>query len=113
MLQLLKTTYLLPNYVIGNQIMWDFVCFLFYALHFHVFLHRCNCNTGFTGSGTTCNDINECDSAISPCHRDARCTNTPGSFMCTCLEEFVGDGRDKCEGEYLLHIQSKYPLSFS
>ena len=34
-------------------------------------------------------DINECDS--SPCSSDATCSNTDGSFQCTCNNGFSGD----------------------
>ena len=36
-------------------------------------------------------DINECDS-IRPCHISATCTDTLGSFICTCNNGFTGDG---------------------
>ena len=35
-------------------------------------------------------DINECDR--NPCHSDAQCTNTDGSFMCTCKIGYTGNG---------------------
>lgn len=35
-------------------------------------------------------DINECES--SPCHPNATCQNTEGSFMCNCDNNFEGDG---------------------
>ena len=35
-------------------------------------------------------DINECSS--SPCSSDATCSNTDGSFQCTCNNGFSGDG---------------------
>ena len=36
-------------------------------------------------------DINECDS-MRPCHINATCTDTLGSFICTCNNGFTGDG---------------------
>ena len=35
-------------------------------------------------------DINECDT--SPCSSDATCSNTDGSFQCTCNNGFSGNG---------------------
>lgn len=46
-------------------------------------------------------DINECfpdlisdeHSDMAPnCHVDANCTNTKGSFFCTCLDGYSGNG---------------------
>lgn len=46
-------------------------------------------------------DVNECEpDEISEaykylahnCHNDSECTNTNGSFYCTCLEGYSGDG---------------------
>ena len=52
--------------------------------------YHCICNSGFTGDGKTCFDINECQS--TPCHENATCNNTEGSFLCQCHSGFVGDG---------------------
>ena len=36
-------------------------------------------------------DIDECIDA-NPCDVNADCQNTPGSFVCTCNNGFIGDG---------------------
>ena len=76
----------------------------------------CTCLPGFTGNGlatsggTGCSskshtvpwsdshqysccvivDVNEC--ASRPCDSNAQCTDTIGSFQCTCNQGFVGNG---------------------
>jgi len=40
-------------------------------------------------------DIDECE--LEPCHEQATCTNTDGSYTCACNPGFSGDGTD-CEG---------------
>ena len=38
-------------------------------------------------------DINECESgALNNCHENAQCTNTEGSFTCSCNLGYTGDG---------------------
>ena len=47
-------------------------------------------------------DIDECLS--HPCDSNATCLNTIGSFTCTCIEGFTGDG-SQCDGERLILLQ--------
>jgi hypothetical protein len=42
----------------------------------------CACQTGYEGSGLTCEDIDECMQPSCPQHSE--CANLPGSFSCTC-----------------------------
>ena len=42
-------------------------------------------------------DINECE-PVSPCHANATCNNTIGSFNCSCNDGYTGDGFT-CDGE--------------
>lgn len=37
-----------------------------------------------------CVDVDEC--ASNPCHPNATCENTDGSFTCACVNNFDGDG---------------------
>ena len=37
-------------------------------------------------------DINECELRINNCDVNANCSNTFGSFECTCSAGFMGDG---------------------
>ncbi|XP_026440510.1 wall-associated receptor kinase 2-like [Papaver somniferum] len=57
--------------------------------------YRCTCNKGFEGNPYLepgCTDINECeDKRNNPC--EGICTNTNGSYTCSCPEGKNGDGR--------------------
>ena len=48
-------------------------------------------------------DINECENGTDNCHVNAQCFDTVGSFSCSCLPGFRGDGVMICAGtkEYL------------
>ncbi|VDM63741.1 unnamed protein product [Angiostrongylus costaricensis] len=53
---------------------------------------QCVCKHGYVDdTNGNCIDVNEC--LFSPCHHLATCTNLPGSFVCTCPAEYVGDGK--------------------
>ena len=45
-----------------------------------------------------CADIDECTEDLDDCSVNADCTNTIGSFVCTCLSGYTGDGRT-CTGK--------------
>ena len=43
-------------------------------------------------------DENECENGTDNCHANANCTDTIGSFTCSCLPGFRGDGILVCSG---------------
>jgi hypothetical protein len=49
-------------------------------------------------------DVNECDD--DPCGANARCTNLPASFNCTCKAGFIGDAYDNCTGRLYSPVPS-------
>ncbi|KAF7662831.1 hypothetical protein LDENG_00225910 [Lucifuga dentata] len=56
----------------------------------------CFCNHGYTGDGTTfCHDDNECQNVTNICGDKGNCTNTEGSYYCTCVPGYTSTGPDK------------------
>ncbi|XP_051930503.1 adhesion G protein-coupled receptor L4 [Hippocampus zosterae] len=56
----------------------------------------CFCRHGYTGDGTTfCNDDNECQNVTNICGNKGNCTNTMGSYYCTCLPGYISTGQAK------------------
>ena len=48
-----------------------------------------------------CSDVNECEiDVLHNCHGDAQCTNTEGSYICSCSPGYTGDGKH-CTGRDL------------
>ena len=45
-------------------------------------------------------DINECEYYNDTCNVNASCTNSEGSFSCSCLPGYTGDGLEVCTGKY-------------
>nr|DAD42575.1 TPA_asm: hypothetical protein HUJ06_000805 [Nelumbo nucifera] len=64
--------------------------------------YLCNCSQGYLGNpylDDGCQDIDECAKPEShDCTEQAVCTNTPGSFKCTCPPGTEGDGKRKGQG---------------
>ena len=56
-------------------------------------------------------DIDECgDSSLNNCSENANCTDTIGSYECTCLEGYSGDGIS-CEGIIICWVYFLLALS--
>ncbi|XP_068447888.1 adhesion G protein-coupled receptor L4 [Clinocottus analis] len=55
--------------------------------------NACFCNNGYTGDGTTfCSDDNECQNVTNICGDRGSCTNTAGSYYCTCVSGYTSTG---------------------
>ncbi|XP_065196983.1 uncharacterized protein LOC135828460 [Sycon ciliatum] len=67
--------------------------------------HQCLCQDGYasiaitvsaSGATTTntryCHNVDECYTRLSNCSRHANCTDTIGSYVCSCASGFTGDG---------------------
>ncbi|XP_038128056.1 adhesion G protein-coupled receptor L4 [Cyprinodon tularosa] len=53
----------------------------------------CLCKHGFTGDGrNSCEDDNECQNVTNICGEKAECTNTVGSYYCTCVPGYISSG---------------------
>ena len=53
---------------------------------------------GWSNSSTCNDDIDECSTDTAACNNQGNCTNTEGSFICTCNQYWTGDG------EYLSQV---------
>ena len=51
-------------------------------------------------------DIDECE-VTSPCHYDGECSNTEGSYHCTCRLGYTGDGVIECERKSLFWFKEE------
>ncbi|KAK3006376.1 hypothetical protein RJ639_016590 [Escallonia herrerae] len=72
--------------------------------------YRCSCNTGYEGNpyiSPGCQDINECANPDNnPCVK--KCTNTAGSFYCSCPHGYFGDGQKSGRG--CIAKNSQFPV---
>ena len=55
--------------------------------------YTCSCKTGYTKSGSSCIDYNECYDNTDGC--DHYCTNSQGSYSCSCQTGYYLDSYDK------------------
>ena len=58
----------------------------------------CACQSGFTGDGLSCTNIDECAENLHACDANATCSDTAGGYECTCNAGYGGDGFS-CEEE--------------
>ena len=65
----------------------------------------CTCNTGFTGQGVNCTNIDECATQTHNCALNATCSDNQGSFACSCNPGHTGNGTT-CLGMMNLSILS-------
>ena len=75
-------------------------------------VYMCICES-VTMSFYTHSDIDEC--SMDVCHVNATCSNTAGSYECTCLSGFSGDGltcTGSCSNNKVYHSVCKYLLAF-
>ena len=54
----------------------------------------CSCIDTLTVSFCYHVDIDECETGTDNCHESAQCTNTEGSFTCSCNPGYTGDGTE-------------------
>ncbi|XP_062499001.1 fibrillin-2-like [Corticium candelabrum] len=52
----------------------------------------CQHNGLWSGTQPTCRDIDECSNGSHRCHTNAICTNTIGSYSCSCHNCYTGNG---------------------
>ncbi|XP_021284122.1 wall-associated receptor kinase 2-like [Herrania umbratica] len=74
--------------------------------------YLCKCLDGYEGNPYLpdgCQDIDECK-ILQPCHQNAECYNSPGSFKCICSGGFEGDGKKNGTGCSFVHKTKGFPL---
>jgi len=54
-------------------------------------------------------DVDECATNSHSCNENAACSNSVGSYNCTCITGFIGDGFN-CSGELIQHAEMQANL---
>lgn len=63
--------------------------------------YTCNCIPGYNAIDDLC-VIADCSTDPDQCHLNAQCTATiNGSYTCTCIEGFTGDGVHECRLDHV------------
>ena len=57
----------------------------------------------------TCIEVNECDLTPAPCDTNAVCSNLPGSYLCTCLDYYEGNGTH-CTGTDFFSLKTLFSI---
>ena len=57
----------------------------------------------------SCSDVDECAEDVHDCHRKAECINTRGSYRCSCLNGYHGNGK-QCKGKQVIHVHLRNPI---
>ncbi|XP_053408175.1 uncharacterized protein LOC123560993 [Mercenaria mercenaria] len=55
--------------------------------------NKCVCKSGFKLEDGECQNIDECEEGSDDCDENAQCTDTLGSYTCTCNNGFDGNGK--------------------
>ena len=69
--------------------------------------HTCNGEQSFVTTRAysyCCVDVDECEEGTAECHTNATCTNTDGSYNCSCVYGYSGDGWNCTSRAYLRNV---------
>ena len=56
-------------------------------------------------------DVDECSASSPVCDSNANCSNTRGSYICTCKSGYTGDGKT-CQGRFFTSYGNKFEETF-